>query len=220
MVKCDNCGTDNTDEDTFCSICGEPLKHEKTTNDRVDTSKLNLKLCENCGMENTDEDTFCSQCGEPLNNDRTTNNDASDSKFNLKLIIPIVAIVLIAIGGFTMLNSGTTVVLDTVEFNIPNGFYETNSNVYDFSEIKGVDVRNFINKNNDFISVSVSQSSGYSQQDVTKAINSGKFTAKNINGYDGGFQIRNSGYGFLYNKGNKIVVVYSSDESLLRQVVK
>ena len=45
MVKCENCGMENTSEDKFCSQCGEPLKHEKTTNDRVDTSKLNLKLC-------------------------------------------------------------------------------------------------------------------------------------------------------------------------------
>ena len=32
MVKCSKCGTDNTDEDAFCSQCGEPLKQEKTIN--------------------------------------------------------------------------------------------------------------------------------------------------------------------------------------------
>lgn len=63
MVKCDNCGTDNTTEDKFCCICGEPLNHEKTTNNSVNNSKLNLKICNNCGAENNDEDMFCNQCG-------------------------------------------------------------------------------------------------------------------------------------------------------------
>lgn len=106
MVKCDNYGTDNTTEDKFCCICGKPLNHEKTTNNSVNNSKLNLKICNNCGAENNDEDMFCNQCGGPLNKDETTNNETSDRKFNLKLIIPVIAIVLVAIVGFTMMNGG------------------------------------------------------------------------------------------------------------------
>ena len=60
MVKCSKCGTNNTDEDVFCSQCGEPLKQEKTINN---SSKLNLKICNKCGAKNIDEDMFCNQCG-------------------------------------------------------------------------------------------------------------------------------------------------------------
>lgn len=104
MVKCSKCGTNNTDEDVFCSQCGKPLKQEKTINN---SSKLNLKICNKCGAKNIDEDMFCNQCGEPLNKeDETTNNETSDRKINLKVILPVFAIVLIAIVGFTMLNGG------------------------------------------------------------------------------------------------------------------
>lgn len=177
--------------------------------------------CEKCGTENTAKDSFCSQCGEPLKQEKTINNSIDGSKFNLKLIIPIVAILLIAIVGFTMLNGGRTVELDGVAFNIPDGFTEVNPSQYGFSP-NGFYMKCYENNDGDFVCVSVSEDSGYSQQDIIKSINSGKFTSKNINGYDGAFQITSGGYGcaFLYIKGDKTAMVYASDESLLSQLVK
>ena len=181
-----------------------------------------MVMCDNCGTENTNEDKFCSQCGEPLNNDETTNNSTSANKLNLKIIIPIVAIILIAVVGFTLVGGGKTVVLDGVEFNIPNGFKETSSAADYGISIPNAYAKYYVNNAGDFVSVSVSKDSGYSQKDITKAINSGKFTAKTINGYDGAFQITSGGYGcgFLYLKGDKIAMVYASDESLLSQLIK
>ena len=178
--------------------------------------------CDNCGTENTNEDKFCSQCGEPLNNDETTNNSTSANKLNLKIIIPIVAIILIAVVGFTLVGGGKTVVLDGVEFNIPNGFKETSSAADYGISIPNAYAKYYVNNAGDFVSVSVSKDSGYSQKDITKAINSGKFTAKTINGYDGAFQITSGGYGcgFFYIKGDKTAMVYASDESLLSKLVK
>ena len=178
--------------------------------------------CDNCGTENTNEDKFCSQCGEPLNNDETINNSTSGNKLNLKIIIPIVAIILIAVVGFTMFSGGKTVVLDGVEFNIPSGFKETNS-IADYGlSLPNAYAKGYENNAGDYVAVSVSKNGGYTQQDITKAINSGKFTAKTINGYNGGFQITSGGYGcgFIYLKGDKIAMVYASDESLLSQLVK
>ena len=176
--------------------------------------------CKNCGKENTDEDTFCSQCGKPLNDGETSNKVGS--KLNLKIIIPIVAIVLIAVVGFTMLGGGKTVVLDGVDFNIPNGFEEVSPNELGISGLPNAYLKGYMNEKNDFVAVSVSKDSGYSQQDIANSINSGRFTAKNINGYDGAFQITSGGYGcaFFYIKDGKAAMVYASDESFLSQLVK
>ena len=178
--------------------------------------------CDKCGAENTDEDTFCSQCGEQLNNDKNTSNGFDSSKFNLKIIIPIIAIVLIAVVGFTMFGGGKTVVLDGVEFNIPNGFKETSSAADYGISIPNAYAKYYANDVGDFVGVSVSKDSTHSQQDITKSINSGKFTAKTINGYNGAFQITSGGYGcaFFYIKGDKIAMVYASDESLLSKLIK
>ena len=178
--------------------------------------------CDKCGTENTDEDVFCSQCGEQLNKDKNKSARFDVGKLNLKVIIPIVAIILIAVVGFTMLGGGKTVVLDGVEFNIPNGFKETNS-IADYGvSLPNAYAKGYENNAGDYVAVSVSKNGGYTQQDITKAINSGKFTAKTINGYNGGFQITSGGYGcgFIYLKGDKIAMVYASDESLLSQLVK
>ena len=178
--------------------------------------------CDKCGAENTDEDAFCSQWGEQLNNNKNTNTGFDSSKINLKVIIPVIAIILIAVVGFTMLGGGKIIVLDGVEFNIPNGFRETNSiDNYGIS-LPNSYVKLYENDAGDFVSVSVSKDSGHSQNDITKAINSGKFTAKTIKGYNGAFQITSGGYGcaFFYIKGDKIAMVYASDESLLNQLIK
>ena len=178
--------------------------------------------CDKCGTENTGEDTFCSQCGEQLNKDKNKSAGFNVSKLNLKVIIPVIAIILIAVVGFTMFGGGKTVVLDGVEFNIPNGFKETGSAADYGISIPNAYAKYYANDAGDFVAVSVSKDSGYSQKNITKAINSGKFTAKTINGYDGAFQITSGGYGcgFFYIKGDKTAMVYASDESLLSQLIK
>ena len=42
MVKCDNCETDNNDEDNFCIKCGKPLNKYETVNNNTSDRKFNL----------------------------------------------------------------------------------------------------------------------------------------------------------------------------------
>lgn len=221
---CDQCGAELKENGIFCSKCGAKCDLPPETNvenESID-KKVNDKVNDADGSveENpNNNESIDSKTDDLINNE---NSGFDISKFNLKLIIPIVAIILIAVVGFTMLGGGKTVVLDGVEFNIPNGFKETNSiDTYGVS-IPNAYAKFYENDAGDFVSVSVSKDSGYSQQDITKAINSGKFTAKTINGYNGAFQITSGGYGcaFLYIKGDKTAMVYASDESLLTQLVK
>lgn len=84
--------------------------------------------CDKCGTENTDEDAFCSQCGKPLSKEKTTNKSIKSSKLNLKVIVPIAAIILIAIVGFTILNSGNDVTVKDVRLT------QYNNHVSDLNE--------------------------------------------------------------------------------------
>ena len=214
---CDQCGAELKENGIFCSKCGAKCDLPPETNVENESAeeKVNDKeFVDNNKTVNENAETI----GAKIDNDKSFDFN----KLNLKVIIPIVAILLIAVVGFTMLGGGKTVVLDGVEFNIPNGFKETNSiDTYGVS-IPNAYAKFYENDAGDFVSVSVSKDSGYSQQDITKAINSGKFTAKTINGYNGAFQITSGGYGcaFLYIKGDKTAMVYASDESLLSQLIK
>lgn len=144
----------------------------------------------------------------------------------MKKQIILLLIVLTAVLSISAVSAGLfggkTIQLNGVEFNIPDGFKEVNPNEYNLQTPMEYYQKCYENDKDDFVAVSVSKSGGYSQQDITNAINSGKFTAKSINGYNGAFQITSGGYGcaFLYLKGDKIAIVYASDESFLSQLAK
>lgn len=224
MVRyCNQCGSELKEKAIFCSKCGAKSDLSLKTNEKNESGnkKVNDKVNGDSVSfeENTNNtETIGSKKDNLINNKNTS---FGTSKLNLKVIIPIFAVLLIAVVGFTMLNGGKTVVLDGVEFNIPNGFKESNIGDHRVS-IPNAYAKFYENEAGDFVAVSVSKDSGHSQQDITKAINSGKFTSKSINGYDGAFQITSGGYGcgFFYIKGDKIAMVYASDESLLSQLVK
>lgn len=58
MVKCQNCGCENTNDSSFCVKCGSKINK---------TSTENSKFCPKCGAENSPENTFCNSCGAGLN---------------------------------------------------------------------------------------------------------------------------------------------------------
>lgn len=240
MVRyCDQCGSELKEHAIFCSNCGsksdlppeksvetQSSNNEESTLEKVNDN-INETVNENAATVGEKIDNIISKTskkigGEQSNKDKNTKTNFDISKLNLKIIIPIIAIILIAVVGFTMLGGGRTVVLEGVEFFIPDGFKETNS-IADYGvSIPNAYAKCYVNGAGDFVAVSVSKDSGHSQQDITKAINSGKFTAKTIKGYNGAFQITSGGYGcaFFYIKGDKIAMVYASDESLLNQLIK
>ncbi len=55
-MKCNNCGTENSNENKFCVSCGTELKNLKK--DHI--------YCGNCGSENNKESNYCDNCGSRL----------------------------------------------------------------------------------------------------------------------------------------------------------
>ncbi len=54
---CKKCGADNTDENKFCTNCGNELPKE---------NQQQKNICESCGSENMPTNKYCTICGEEL----------------------------------------------------------------------------------------------------------------------------------------------------------
>lgn len=73
MVYCQNCGTENEKNSTFCFNCGNKLIKENN-------------LCPNCGVVNPSESKFCIKCGKNLKND--TNHEVIKKKREVEKFNP------------------------------------------------------------------------------------------------------------------------------------
>lgn len=70
---CNTCGTNNNQENKFCSNCGSEL---------ISTSGSENLVCQDCGSVNETDNKFCINCGADLENDtiNKTHHDANNFK--------------------------------------------------------------------------------------------------------------------------------------------
>lgn len=97
MINCPECGQEISDKAKKCIHCGKVLIEEKPK----------TKFCGECGKEVPVEATECSFCGCPLDEEVATQekeNDKKPKKNMMKIIIPVVALVVVAIIGIVIYN--------------------------------------------------------------------------------------------------------------------
>lgn len=99
QTKCTNCGTDISEGQGFCAVCGTPVTAPITKN---------IKTCNKCGTVIQDNTVFCPTCGNNISASAATPaieafNATVTKKKKSKKAIPIIAgilVVLAVIGGF------------------------------------------------------------------------------------------------------------------------
>ena len=64
---CPNCGAEITPGQSFCIICGTPLKKEPAPAPENHGPQPGTKVCPNCGKVLADHLSFCTSCGTKLN---------------------------------------------------------------------------------------------------------------------------------------------------------
>lgn len=97
MINCPECGQEISDKAKKCIHCGKVLIEEKPK----------TKICGECGQEVPVEATECGFCGCPLDEVVVTQEKKMDkiSKKNvIKIIIPVVALVVVAIISIVIYN--------------------------------------------------------------------------------------------------------------------
>lgn len=66
MMKCNKCGTENNNENKFCTNCGEDLTAE---------TQPQKNICNSCGFENAPTNNYCVTCGEKLKAPNNVKNE-------------------------------------------------------------------------------------------------------------------------------------------------
>lgn len=96
MIQCPECGQEISDKAKKCIHCGKVLIEE-----------IKTKKCSECGTENSLEAAECIHCGCPfekiaIQQEKETNNQPK--KDMKKIIIPVVAVIIVAIIGMVIYN--------------------------------------------------------------------------------------------------------------------
>lgn len=102
MIKCPECGQEISDKAKKCIHCGKEFVEEKPK----------TKICSECGKENSLDATECAFCGCPLEDisgkedffGANNQNSVKNKKSVVKIIVPIVAVALVAIIGIVFYN--------------------------------------------------------------------------------------------------------------------
>lgn len=97
LINCPECGKEISDKAKKCIHCGKVLIEEE----------IKTKKCSECGAENPLEATECVKCGCPFEEiaipqEKETNNQPK--KDMKKIIIPVVAVIIVAIIGVIIYN--------------------------------------------------------------------------------------------------------------------
>ena len=67
IMRCPKCGAEITPGQSFCIICGTPLKKEPAPAPENHGPQPGTKVCPNCGKVLADHLSFCTSCGTKLN---------------------------------------------------------------------------------------------------------------------------------------------------------
>ncbi len=96
MIQCPECGKEISDKARKCIHCGKVFVEEE----------IKTKKCSECGTENSLDATECIHCGCPFEEIAMQEKETNDKpkKNMIKIIIPIVAVVIIAIIGVVIYN--------------------------------------------------------------------------------------------------------------------
>jgi predicted RNA-binding Zn-ribbon protein involved in translation (DUF1610 family) len=79
MKICQNCKTENPDDNLFCMSCGNKISEEKQAD-------ATAKKCPKCGINNLAESRFCASCGAKFKEEQKM-EISSDGVLRLKKLI-------------------------------------------------------------------------------------------------------------------------------------
>lgn len=66
VVKCPNCGAENTKTAAFCATCGTAMPVQATESGAETEQSVAEKKCPNCGEVINDDAAFCAKCGTKI----------------------------------------------------------------------------------------------------------------------------------------------------------
>lgn len=212
MPYCENCGTEISGEEEFCSNCGNSLKKSNSNNISSIKDKINSSE-ELSSIKNKVESS-----------DKSFLKNSNNRKYCIGIVLILFLIFIASMflfGG----NSGDTVTVGDINFNIPEGYvYDSafTNEIYDSASYSFLnndgDVKAYTSNSGSQITIMVSN---HENGDVDNWINAG-YTPKTINGKEGVLDSI-SGYNeymFSYMEDGKLVNIYVDDINLLEDIIK
>lgn len=213
MVKCPVCKEDVGNK-KICRNCGHIIRSE----DSIDSnSSNNIEFCANCGEKIDDDSQYCDACGYDIKNDIPAKIEDNISKTTTKnnntlfYIIGMIAVILILTTAVGLYLSHGNTTINSVNFNIPNGYtanvqrasgfesllaFGNNNNNLPYHEVQVYE------KGSDTITIAVADNSIGSESSLPSG------TPMKIKGHDGVVSPSFMGWqSFCYYENGKRVVV-------------